>query len=108
MELQKEAPAIPSIGDTPPPRYTSDAGRLHYDRAVSVYSHLSDRLGVYGTQVISCAPREATYVLTSILDNDTSIDPEMHTTDTHGFTESLWGLCYLLGIRLGARIDRRL
>jgi len=38
---------------------------------------------VYGTLVISCAPREAIYVLTSILDNDTSIDPEMHTTDTH-------------------------
>jgi hypothetical protein len=34
---------------------------------VSVYSHLSDRLGVYGTLVISCAPREATYVLTGIL-----------------------------------------
>ena len=32
----------------------------YYDRAVSVYSHLSDRLGVYGTRVISCAPREAT------------------------------------------------
>jgi len=29
---------------------------------VRVYSHLSDRLGVYGTRVISCAPREATYV----------------------------------------------
>ncbi len=70
----------------------------YYDRAVSVYSHLSDRLGVYGTLVISCAPREATYVLTSILDNDTSIAPEMHTTDTHGFTEALWGLCHLLGI----------
>jgi TnpA family transposase len=70
----------------------------YYDRAVSLYSHLSDRLGVYGTLVISCAPREATYVLTGILDNDTSVDPEMHTTDTHGFTEALWGLCHLLGI----------
>jgi TnpA family transposase len=84
----------------------------YYDRAVSVYSHVSDRLGVYGTQVISCAPREATYVLTSILDNHTSIDPEMHTTDTHGFTEALWGLCHLLGIdfmpRLKDLADQRL
>src|SRR4051812_28666130 len=40
------------------------------------------------------ALRNPGYVLTSILDNDTSIDPEMHTTDTYGFTESLWGLCY--------------
>ncbi len=84
----------------------------YYDRAVSVYSHLSDRLGVYGTLVISCAPREVTYVLTGILDNDTSIAPEMHTTDTHGFTEALWGLCHLLGIdfmpRLKDLADQRL
>ena len=84
----------------------------YYDRAVSVYSHIGDRLGVYGTLVISCAPREATYVLTGILDNDTSIDPEMHTTDTHGFTEALWGLCHLHGIdfmpRLKDLADQRL
>ena len=84
----------------------------YYDRAVSLYSHISDRIGVYGTQVISCAPREATYVLTGILDNDTSIDPQMHTTDTHGFTETLWGLCDLHGIdfmpRLKDLADQRL
>ena len=84
----------------------------YYDRAVSVYSHIGDRIGVYGTQVISCAPREATYVLTGILNNDTSIDPQMHTTDTHGFTETLWGLCHLLGIdfmpRLKDLADQRL
>jgi TnpA family transposase len=95
-------------------RFAAPPGTLigYYDRAVSVYSHLSDRLGVYGTLVISCAPREATYVLTSILDNDTSIDPEVHTTDTHGFTEALWGLCYWLGIdfmpRLKDLADQRL
>ena len=82
------------------------------DRAVSVCSHLSDRLGAYGAKVISCAPREAAYVLTGILDNDTSIDPEMHTTDTHGYAETLWGLCHLPGIdfmpRLKDLADQRL
>ena len=38
--------------------------------------------------------------------------PEMHTTDTHGFTEALWGLCHLLGIdfmpRLKDLADQRL
>jgi len=84
----------------------------HYSKAVSVYTHLSDRLGVYSTQVISCAPREATYLLDGILDNDTSLDPERHTTDTHGFTEVLWGLCHLLGLdfmpRLKDLADQRL
>ena len=36
----------------------------------------------------------------------------MHTTDTHGFTAALWGLCYLLGIdfmpRLKDLADQRL
>src|SRR5271165_1119849 len=84
----------------------------HYDKAVSVYTHISDRIGVFSTLVISCAPREATYVLNGLLDNDTSLDPRLHTTDTHGFTEPLWGLFYLLGIDFMPRIrdlaDQRL
>jgi TnpA family transposase len=84
----------------------------HYDKAVTVYTHVSDRLGVFATQVISCAPREATYVLDGLLDNDTGLDPRLHTTDTHGFTEALWGLCHLLGIdfmpRLKDLADQRL
>jgi TnpA family transposase len=84
----------------------------HYDKAVTVYTHVSDRLGVFSTQLISCAPREATYVLDGLLENDTSLDPRLHTTDTHGFTESLWGLCHLLGIdfmpRLKDLADQRL
>lgn len=84
----------------------------HYDKVVTVYTHVSDRIGVFSTQVISCAPREATYVLDGLLDNDTSLDPRLHTTDTHGFTEPLWGLCHLLGIdfmpRLRDLADQRL
>ena len=84
----------------------------HYDKAVAVYTHISDRIGVYSTQLISCAPREATYVLDGVLDNTTSLDPRLHTTDTHGFTEPLWGMCHLLGIDFMPRIkdlaDQRL
>ena len=35
----------------------------YYDRAVSVYTYLSDQYSVCNTQVISCAEREALYVL---------------------------------------------
>jgi hypothetical protein len=45
-----------------------------------------------------CAPREAGYVLDGLLENDTLVRPLAHTTDTHGFTEQLFGLCHLLGI----------
>jgi hypothetical protein len=69
----------------------------YYDRAVTVYTHLSDQWSVYGTRLISCAAREALYVLDGLLDNDTVLRPKEHYTDTHGFTEQLFGLCYLLG-----------
>ena len=58
----------------------------------SFYTHTSDQNSVYGTQVISCAPREAGYVLGGILDNDTELTIREHTSDTNGFTEHLFGL----------------
>jgi len=76
----------------------------YYDRAITLYTHLSDRFGVFATQAISCAPREAGYVLDGLLENDTLVRPLVHTTDTHGFTEQLFGLCHLLGIAFMPRL----
>jgi len=59
---------------------------------------------VFATQAISCAPREAGYVLDGLLENDTLVRPQVHTTDTHGFTEQLFGLCHLLGIAFMPRL----
>jgi hypothetical protein len=39
----------------------------YYDRALQLYTHTSDQNSVYGTQAISCAPREVDYVLGGIL-----------------------------------------
>lgn len=71
----------------------------YYDRALTLYIRLSDRFGVFATQAISCAPREAGYVLDGLPENNTLVRPQVHTTDTHGFTEQLFGLCYLLALR---------
>ena len=35
--------------------------------------------------------------LDGLLENDTLVRPLAHTTDTHGFTEQLFGLCHPLG-----------
>jgi hypothetical protein len=90
----------------------------YYDRALALYTHTSDQHSVYATQAISCAPREARYVLTGILDNDSTLTIREHTSDTHGYTEYLFALCALLGIafmprlkdlpdQMLSRIDRR-
>jgi TnpA family transposase len=76
----------------------------YYDQALQIYTHTSDQHSVYATHVISCAPREAGYVLGGILDNDTVLAIREHTSDTNGFTEHLFGLCALLGITFMPRL----
>ena len=43
-------------------------------------------------------------MLGGILDNDTALAIREHTSDTHGFTEHLFGLCALLGITFMPRL----
>jgi TnpA family transposase len=76
----------------------------YYERAISVYTHISDQYSVFSTQVISCAAREATYVLDGLLLNNTEINPEFHCTDTHGYTDQIFALCYLLGFSFQPRL----
>lgn len=76
----------------------------YYERAVTVYTHVSDQYSVFGTRAISCAPREALWVLDGLLENNTVLRPHEHATDTHGYTEHIFGLCYLLGYSFTPRI----
>lgn len=76
----------------------------YYDRAVSVYTHLSDQYSVFNTQVISCAEREALFVLDGLLDNDTKLPIRTHIVDTAGCTDQVFGLCYLLGFTFMPRL----
>ena len=76
----------------------------YYDRAVSVYTHVSDHYRVLSTQVIACSEREVLYVLNGLLENDTMLDIKIHHTDTHGVTEHVCGLCFLLGFSFMPRI----
>ena len=76
----------------------------YYDRAITVYTHVSDQYSVFGARAISCFLREAIYVLDGLLENDTLLHPREHYTDTQGYTEHLFGLCYLLGYAFMPRL----
>ncbi|EJG8054825.1 Tn3 family transposase, partial [Escherichia coli] len=76
----------------------------YYEKAIGIYTHVSDQYSVYSTKVISCNPREALYVLDGILENNTILKIREHTTDTHGYTEIIFALCYLLGYYFMPRI----
>ena len=76
----------------------------YYEKAIGIYTHVSDQYSVFSTQVISCSPREALYVLDGLLENNTTLRIQQHTTDTHGYTEIVFALCHLLGYEFMPRI----
>jgi TnpA family transposase len=76
----------------------------YYEKAIGIYTHVSDQYSVFNTKVISCSPREALYVLDGLLENNTILKIREHTTDTHGYTEIVFALCYLLGYYFMPRI----
>ena len=75
-----------------------------YGRGLTHYSWTSDQFSQYGTQVIPATVREAPYALDAILDNETDLPIERHTTDTAGYTEIIFALFDLLGLRFEPRI----
>ena len=52
----------------------------YYEKAIGVYTHVSDQYSVFSTKVISCSPREALYVLDGLLENNTILQIREHTT----------------------------
>ncbi|MCH2218332.1 MAG: Tn3 family transposase [Flavobacteriales bacterium] len=81
------------------PRYCG-----YYEKVISIYTHVSDQLAVYNTNAISCSPRESLHVIDGLLDNNTILRIKEHSTDTEGYTEHIFALCFLLGIRFMPRI----
>lgn len=76
----------------------------YYEKAIGIYTHVSDQLSVYHTKAISCGPREALYVLDGLLENNTVLGIKAHTTDTHGYTEIVFAMFYILDFFFMPRI----
>ena len=70
----------------------------------AVYTWTSDQFSQFGSKVISATSRDATYVLDEILDNETELEVLEHTTDTAGYTDLVFALFDLLGMRFAPRI----
>ncbi|HIG74801.1 MAG TPA: Tn3 family transposase [Bacteroidetes bacterium] len=85
-------------GATAIPRY------FGYGRGITFYTWTSDQYSQYGTKVISTTVRDATYVLDEILDNETDLDVLEHTTDHAGYTDLVFALFDLLGMRFSPRL----
>lgn len=75
------------------------------DSVLASYTFTDSRGMFPYSMVISGAEREAHYMIDGVLKNDV-VRSDMHSTDTHGYTESVFGLTYLLKIAFAPRIKQ--
>lgn len=76
---------------------------LGKDKGVSVITFIDMRHMMWHSTVISSAEREAAYVIDGLMHNDV-IKSDIHSTDTHGYSEVIFAATYLLGFTFAPRI----
>jgi TnpA family transposase len=87
---------------------------LHYgqDPGVKFYTHISDRFSPFHTKVLAATEHEAPHVLDGLLYHESSLVIDEHYTDTGGFSDHIFAVCHLYGLRYAPRIrdlkDKRL
>jgi TnpA family transposase len=68
------------------------------------YHHISDTYIALFSHFIACGVWEAVYILDGLLKNQSALQPDQLHADTQGQSEAVFGLAYLLGIKLMPRI----
>ena len=76
---------------------------LGKDKGVSVVSFIDMRDLMWHSTVISSAEREAAYVIDGLMHNDV-IKSDVHSTDTHGYSEVIFAATHILGFEFAPRI----
>ncbi|PHR71089.1 MAG: transposase [Arcobacter sp.] len=72
-------------------------------KGVSVYTFIDESHRLFYSTVINVSERESGYVIDGLMHNDV-IKSDIHSTDTHGFSEVIFGLTHLLGFSFAPRI----
>ncbi len=73
------------------------------DKGVSIYTFIDDRHVLFHHHVMSSSEREAAYVIDGLNNmNVTKID--IHSTDSHGYTELIFSAMHLLGTTFAPRL----
>ncbi|QSZ43184.1 Tn3 family transposase (plasmid) [Sulfurimonas aquatica] len=73
------------------------------DKGVVAYTFLDESHRLFHSQVINVNERESGYVIDGLMHNN-AVKSDIHSTDTHGFTEVIFGLTNLLGFSFAPRI----
>ena len=71
--------------------------------AVSIYMFTDQSHKMWYSTVINASEREAHYVIDGLMENEV-VQSDIHSTDTHGYSEIIFATTYLLGFRFAPRI----
>ncbi|MCY7348125.1 MAG: transposase [Pyrinomonadaceae bacterium] len=96
---QKYAVSVPSLNANYSFKYFGQ------NKGVAVYSFIDERHLLFYSTVISSSEREAAYVIDGLLHNEV-IKSDIHSTDSHGFTEIVFGVTHLLGFSFAPRLKQ--
>ncbi|MCP4288105.1 MAG: Tn3 family transposase, partial [Gammaproteobacteria bacterium] len=73
------------------------------EQGVSVYTFMDERNLLWHSLVFSASDRESAYVIDGLMRNDV-VKSNIHSTDTHGYSEAIFGATYLHGFSYAPRI----
>lgn len=94
---QKFNVGVPSLHATYSYKY------FGFGKGVSAYSFIDEKSRLFYNTVISASEREAGYVIDGLMHND-GMESSIHSTDTYGYSEIVFGLCNAMGIFFAPRI----
>ncbi|MBA55714.1 MAG: Tn3 family transposase [Pseudomonadales bacterium] len=73
------------------------------DQGVTLYTFIDERQAIFHSTVFSASDREAAYVLDGLMNNNVTPN-QIHSTDTHGYTEKIFGASHMLGVDFAPRL----
>ncbi len=86
---------------------STNAGWSHkyfgLDKGVVAYTFIDESHKLFHSIVINVNERESGYVIDGLMHNDV-VKSDIHSTDTHGFSEVIFGVTNLLGFSFAPRI----
>lgn len=71
---------------------------------ILAYWHVEKKALCISSQIQRCADSEIASMLSGLINHDTKVKTDAHSTDTHGQSLVAFALCHLLGIELRPRI----
>lgn len=94
---QKQCVSVESLNANYSYKYHGNA------QGINIYRFIDERGILFYSSVFSSSERDAAFVIDGLLHNE-NIQSDMHSTDTHGYTEMIFAVSHLMGVTFAPRI----